>query len=296
MKAAGFEEREYESPLYSELDAGTTRLWSPGQVLEHALGFDRATFSIHPEFWALHGMRTPLPGIAPRYYDWPILPGRSYSPDRLPRFRLNCFLQAKRPDVGRRIPRALRQLGLKSPVFRINLDTDQQLVLERAANEFDGRALFVYAAPAFGTPGDLFRNTSRQTIVANSQFPDVRELKGHGAWYYDSPGVVGVANPDYERMESTTLEARIDQLVARSFDLSETEGFFLSDLQYIRETLQQIFRESDTIAESPRVATLVQEWNRIDSSSRLNLNPAVAAFEAVRAFAYYFKLIWLTIA
>lgn len=41
MKPAEFEEKEYEGPLYNQLERGNRLLWPPGQVLEGYLGFDR---------------------------------------------------------------------------------------------------------------------------------------------------------------------------------------------------------------------------------------------------------------
>jgi hypothetical protein len=41
MNPADFEEKEYEAPLYQQLERGDPRIWAPGQVLEHYLGFDR---------------------------------------------------------------------------------------------------------------------------------------------------------------------------------------------------------------------------------------------------------------
>src|SRR5260370_26916224 len=106
MKAAEFEEKEYEAPLYRQLERGNPYLWTPGQVLEGYLGFDAALLLSDPYLWKLHGFRGPLRGFAPNRFLWAFLP-LELARNRLPRFRLNCFIQAKRPDVGSRLQKRL---------------------------------------------------------------------------------------------------------------------------------------------------------------------------------------------
>jgi hypothetical protein len=44
MTKAEFEERAYEAPLYNQLERGQQDIWTPGQVLESRVGFDRGLF------------------------------------------------------------------------------------------------------------------------------------------------------------------------------------------------------------------------------------------------------------
>jgi hypothetical protein len=62
MTQAGFEEREYERPLYAELQVAHNRLWSPGQVLEGRFGFDTTFFSPVSFPYQIYGS-VPPPGV-----------------------------------------------------------------------------------------------------------------------------------------------------------------------------------------------------------------------------------------
>src|SRR5262249_54721912 len=66
-----FEEKEYEGALYPELlSSPRMRPWTPGQVLEHQLGFDAALF-VANTFWsavgrpACEGVRLARYGLSP---------------------------------------------------------------------------------------------------------------------------------------------------------------------------------------------------------------------------------------
>ena len=213
MNAAQFEEKEYETPLYSQLVGGGKNLWTPGQVLEHYLGFDAALSLDDPYLWHLHGFRNALRGFSPSRFRWPLLPRNRGLRSRLPRFRINCFIQAKRPQFGSRVPVKLVSLGPDRPFFKFSIDTDQQNTLEAAAKRFQGRALFSYAAPVFYQSRDLFRHTTAGSIVENSTFPDIGSLAGQHAWYYNRPGAVGIANRSFEYRQMPSLEDRIKGLI-----------------------------------------------------------------------------------
>src|SRR5687767_6912204 len=125
MSTAEFEEKEYESVLYNQLANGSRYLWQPGQVLEEYLGFDAALFLAEPYLWHLHGRRRPPRGFLVNRFAWPFLPIEMRR-NRLPRFRLNCFIQAKRPEVGSGLRKRLSALGEKRPYFKFPTETDQQ--------------------------------------------------------------------------------------------------------------------------------------------------------------------------
>src|SRR5580692_5694344 len=155
MKHAEFEEKEYEAPLYRQLGRNTWKLWPPGLVLEGYLGFDMMLLLGESPLWELHGFRRPLRGISPWHSLWPIFRSKDWQRRRLPRFRCYCFIQAKRPQVGSRLPKKLRSLGTARPFFRFPIQSDQQQLLEAAAGQLAGRALFTYAAPAFSKSSEL---------------------------------------------------------------------------------------------------------------------------------------------
>jgi len=63
MRLSEIEEREYEAPLYVQLQHASTNVWSPGQVLEAHVGFDHSLFTSHPYFWKLQGFAVPPSGV-----------------------------------------------------------------------------------------------------------------------------------------------------------------------------------------------------------------------------------------
>lgn len=97
MIPAEFEEKTYEAPLYNQMERANADLFTPGQVLENTLGFDRGLFLSQSALWKTLGYKSPLDGAALAYYDWPYAWGLPRPRVKLPRFRLNLFLQAKRP-------------------------------------------------------------------------------------------------------------------------------------------------------------------------------------------------------
>jgi hypothetical protein len=217
--------------------------------------------------------------------------------NRLPRFRLNCFVQAKRPDVGSRRLKRLSALGSTRPYYKFPIETDQQQALEAAAAKLQGRALFTYAAPVFGRSQELFKHMTLGSIVQNSTFPDVLSLKNHKAWYYNQPGAVGVVNPDFELLQVESLESRIEGLVREYRSQTEENlppSAALADL--LRE-LQALIRETESLVNQPRAAFLTEEWRRLTVLAESTDAPAALfSFLGVEAFCLYFNLMWLTIA
>jgi hypothetical protein len=292
MRPAEFEEKEYEFPLYRQLQQGHPELWPPGQVLEDYLGFDAALMLRHPYLWGLYGRRRPLRGLSPYRFDWPFLPVTHRH--RLPRFGVNCFLQVKRSEVGTRLPKRLSALGTSRPYFRFGLSTDQQKTLEAAARRASGKALFVYAAPVFGKSHELFLHMGAGTMVQNSTFPEVLSLNGHSAWYYNEPGAHGVRNPDFEPIRLPTIDEHLARLVEAQ-SRSEQELSPSEALRELRGQLQDAVREAEA-AHEPRGAFLMDEWRELDVlATRIDVPPAIVSFLAIEAFAAHFNLLWLTV-
>src|SRR5580692_2241170 len=102
MALAEFEEKELEGPLNAQLTGGTGLLWSPGQVLEAIVGFDAALMVTDLSFWASVGLGPLPPGlpVVPSWWHgWPSPLLRPLFRLRTPPpFRLNLFLQYKRPE------------------------------------------------------------------------------------------------------------------------------------------------------------------------------------------------------
>jgi hypothetical protein len=292
MKPAEFHEKEFEGFLYSQLEASDRQLWHPHEVLENYLGFDRAMFLADSFLWRVHGHRRPLRGFAPFYfYDmWPALRQSGVPKSRLPRFRLNCFIQAKRPEFGSRIPKSVKSLGPQRPVFRINLDAEQQETLERVSARVGDRAIIAYAAPAFHRSAELFAHGARGTVPEHSTFPDVTSLSGHSRWYYNSPGATGIRNPDSEPVVLRSLFERIAESAVLRGEDNQSASEQLSLLANgIREAL---VTDSNQIA--PRVAYLTEEWRQIDAfAESFDAPPAVGSYLRVDAFCRFYQLVWL---
>ena len=127
MTPAEFEEKSYEAPLYNQLERGQRDVFTPGQVLESPLGFDRGLFLTQAALWETLGFDSPLRGAALAYYHWPPRWGPPDPRKQLPRFRLNLFLQAKRPVYYKRKPRALGTIStISAPLWAFRITEHQQ--------------------------------------------------------------------------------------------------------------------------------------------------------------------------
>lgn len=128
MTHAELEERSYEAPLYNQLERGNPIVFTPGQVLESRLGFDRGLLLAELAVWRNLGYEAPLRGAALAYYDWPLGWGPPEPRRSLPAFRPNLFLQAKRPMYYKRKPKAMRSIdSIDSPLWSFRLTEHQQL-------------------------------------------------------------------------------------------------------------------------------------------------------------------------
>jgi hypothetical protein len=196
MNPATFEEREYETPLYNQLAYGTRNVWSPGQVFEGHIGLDHGVLHRDELIFLMHGYPHAPRGAALARYSWPRAWFRRRDRSRLPNFRLNLFIQAKRSEWSARPTKVLRARGFTGTYWRFKIEEHQQRALARVARTLQKRALVVYAAPAFHRHEDLLGHTLKGTLVKHSTFPSIAALAGHSAWNYDRPGAVGIANAD----------------------------------------------------------------------------------------------------
>lgn len=292
MKPAAFEEKEYEASLYNQLEAGNPNVWSPGQVFEEHLGFDHAALVRNPRFWQLIGRTAPLGAFLNRY-DWGFV-WRNRSRRPMPNFRLNLFLQAKRPGYYKRVPRHIRAAGMNGPSWCFDVDADQQSALERVSDRLGRRAAIVYASPAFHTASQLYAHIKLGTTIENSTFPEVRQLTGHSKWFYAGPGGNGIANPEPEYSEGHSLYEIIRALQQQQSSISDTNAATeLSDLS--RTVLAAL--DSSQLHDNPRVALLFQEIRAIDQelSQFEQIGEPVRALLRMSAFTRFFNIEWYTI-
>lgn len=290
MKRAEFEEREYEAPLYNQLARGNLNVWAPGQVFEAHIGIDYALLAHDPWIFQIHGHSSYLPGVVLARYRWPIKWFRRRAPRKLPTFRLNLFVQAKRPEWGRRVPSPIRAAGLTPPFWRFPIDSDQQRSLEAVASKLGNRALVVYAAPVFHEHRDLFLHTRKGTIVSASTFPSVSLLSGHDIWYYNSAGAKGVANPEVRAIEEPSLEDRIRTLLQTEAETAEDS--WRRDLDAAAAGIHDALSD-ERLPETARRAeyfNLLRDLRR--ETEGIDEAPAVSSFLAIMLFCEVFLVQW----
>lgn len=299
MRPSEFEEREYEAPLYVQLQHTSADVWSPGQVLEAHVGFDHSLFTSHPYFWKLQGFAVPPLGVMlgahPAEHWWH--ERRFHRP--LPDFALNLFIQAKRPLVGSRATKALKAVGLKGPYWKFLISQEQQLVLESLATSTKGNALVCYACPAFDRVTELYAHSRAGSIVQTSTFPTVALLHAHEAWYYTVPGCSGVANPTPERIEDIPLLQRIRQFTAKRLEQHGERTSFGENLQRLAVAIYESLRV-DAVGDSGRTAVYFEALREIDQHIDFVRPPryadALRNYLAVAVFVSIFGMQWHSLA
>jgi len=212
-----FEEKEYEFPLYNELLHASRKLWTPGQVLEGYLGFD-AALSVANNFWAVV-QRPAVDGVRlARYGLSPMLRRRrssAASTEPLPDFTINLFLQVKRPSEYQQAPAEVQAVGLGTPTWFFEIESHQQVLLEKLAAHLGNLADVSYASAAFITKKKLWSLQQEKGLVPNSTFPPAIALRGHDRWAYDCGGACGVGFSEPERMDIPPLLKRVAELASR---------------------------------------------------------------------------------
>ncbi|WP_280192838.1 hypothetical protein [Delftia sp. PS-11] len=234
LKKCEFEEAEYCGPLFNQLSTSSL-LWEPGQVFENHIGIDYALFTTHLYLHKLHGHDFPLNGVVLSQCKLEYIWDNCRSKKKLPSFRLNVFIQAKRPQYGRYAPKALKLKGLKSPYWKFEITPHQQIALEKLQERLNDRAIICYACPVFHKADILHKWTLEPRIVENSTFPDVATLKGHSAWNFSEPGAIGVANIVPTASNSPSLLERVGLLVGQG---KSGSGGIFEELQFLSDTIK----------------------------------------------------------
>tara|TARA_B110001450_G_scaffold246986_1_gene261563 strand:+ start:90 stop:953 length:864 start_codon:yes stop_codon:yes gene_type:complete len=239
---AEFEEKEYEIPLNTQLLLNNRNIWTPGQVFEGNFGIDAALEVTRRDFWRIAGFpRIPNSVILDHYnfgYVWRRL--RRNRP--LPTFKLNLFLQAKRPDGMRNRSAALRSHGLHSPYWRFEIKTHQQDLLLKLKRKLGNRAFVAYGCAAFHHYDDLFAHTENGTLIENSTFVNVERLYGHHKWIYDQPGSIGFAMSEPEFIEDNNLFDEIEKSI-KTFEIENDNPSI--NLKALSNVIIEICEESD---------------------------------------------------
>lgn len=288
-----FEEPEYRGPLFNQLQT-TSLVWEPGQVFEKHIGIDHAMWTAHLHLHSLHGYSAPLAGASLPYHDFDYIWSARKRKKKLPSFRLNVFIQAKRPQYGRYAPKALRSKGLTSPYWRFEVTPHQQIALEKLKATLKDKALVCYACPAFHKEAILHRWTVTPQMVENSTFPDVEQLTGHSAWNFSKPGADGVANIEPTRSERSSFFDRLRKMI----DQPETSDSMspLGELQELSAAVRYAMESGgdQPSAEYARFEDGLRNVSRIvDSYLEGEERDAMVAYGTVLLFSHLNRLSWL---
>lgn len=233
------------------------------------------------------------PGVILSRYNWDYIWSARHSKKKLPSFRLNVFIQAKRPQYGRYAPKALKALGLKSPYWRFEVTPHQQIALEKLQQRLNSRAIVCYACPAFHKESILHKWTVQPRIVENSTFPDVATLSGHSAWNFSEPGTRGVANVDPTTSDAPSLLERVSFLIERGGQGSGRAAEELHLLsQAVKLTMESVADEATHVqARFFEGARTLQEIAREVADGKKR--EALTAYATVLHFCYLNRLNWL---
>lgn len=223
MPVAEFEEKEYENPTSAQLLQGSQYLWPPGQALEFTLGFDAALRVQQTAFWGLWGM-TPPTGAVLNAGWWRAY--RNAPAPTLPPFRLNLFVQYKRPFyVSTRSGREWSHWNCC--YYRFPITPHQQAALEELSTGLGAQGLVVYASPDFHTHAELYTHIQNQHLVSRSNFVKASTLQGHGTYTYSQAGINGIACSDPKEVPSIDLLREVEQRCeSQSRGPSPPEFFF----------------------------------------------------------------------
>lgn len=201
-----FKEKTYETAFVGELRMLTKVIYAPDQYDEGMLGFDASAFIPWPELMPFLPYR--------RFRRWRHLIGISSAEiknmgddldNSLPPFRLNLFIQFKRPQYLTH-SNAKEWSHWNREYFRYKVDANQQKLLQKLQGIASGRAAVVYAAPAIVKTNDLFAHQLNDAVIKNSNIVDAGLLTGHSKCTYADPGNVGMGHSEPEELNSAKLE------------------------------------------------------------------------------------------
>lgn len=148
------------------------------------------------------------PGVHLRHEWWQELEDEV---ERFPKFKFNCFMQTKRPNRMVRSD-AAEYASWKKPYFRYETFASQQQALESLAQKTAGKAIVVYACPAFHTSRELWAAIDSGQLVKQSNFCEIAKLNGHGRYSFLSSGNHGIAHSDPTPIESRPFEQALEAL------------------------------------------------------------------------------------
>lgn len=185
---AEFEEKTYEIYFGHEMARLVRYAYSPGQVAETYLGFDAAYHLFWDElpwpylpFWSQTLWEEP--GFS--LHDWTEILEEHFS--HVPDVRFNLFVQFKRPE--RIIDHRGAEWAIwRAPYYRYEIREHQQNILSALDEHSGNRATVIYASPACIELQTLFRLSTENQIISESNIALVESLHNHNRYTYIAPG------------------------------------------------------------------------------------------------------------
>lgn len=280
-----FKEKTFEKYFGHEIARLTNVTFSPDQCDEALLGFDEAF--LVPEIWFLrfapYVRRSRLRRLTGVEIDKFNEAGKLHA-RHLPDFKLNLFVQFKRPTFLR--SRGAKEWSdWKQSYYRYEITPHQQEALERLDAQSHGRAAVVYASPAFWQAADLWAHVKNEVVVEQSNIANASKLKGHGHYSYVSPGCVGKGHSETVDIESDALADVIRLSLERNEPLPLNQH-----LKKVAAAIIEAVSSSD-VASPP--------FNRVrDATGRERLDP-ISLYDAmiiIRTFEEAFEVQYYALA
>jgi hypothetical protein len=274
-----FKEKTFEKYFGHELARLTNITFSPDQCDEALLGFDEAFFMAEEWFcrfgpYVRRRRRGRLTGI--EIDEFNKLGKRIAS--HMPEFRLNLFVQFKRPAYL--TSRGAREWSdWKQSYYRYETTLHQQEALERIDAQSYGRAATIYASPAFWQAADLWEHMRNGTIVEHSNLASAGKLKDHGHYSYIEPGCFGKGHSETVDIESDPLK----QIIGTGFERNEP----LPLNQHLKKTAAAII---EATSGSDLVTPVFHRVQTAMGFENLNPNSLYDAMAIIRIFSEAFSL------
>lgn len=283
-----FEEKEFERPLYNQLDKGTTYVWSPGQIFEKLIGIDSAIFLENPYLWRRMGYCNPLAGVLLEDYNfgyiWKVIKKRKPLPD----FRLNLFIQAKRPNYKYKTPPKKVRSYISGECYKFEITNHQQKALEKLHINLRNRVLILYAAPCFSTSAELYRHTCNGTIIDSTSFVKASSMKGHSSCIYNTTIGIGCSVP--EELQKINIYEEINLFIEENYGREAN-----SSLQYLWTSIFDTLKDGDLINETTayfinEVDELENYINRYDFEDN-----EMKYYILIKKFCEFYNLDWFVL-
>lgn len=292
MGFAEFEEKEFEKPLYNQLEDGKCNVWTPGQCFEGYIGFDYSGNISNYEFWKRFGEFIPR-GVVLNDYNMGYIWRKMKKKRMLPDFSMNLFIQAKRPYIH---SGTFSGAIYDTKHYSFEINQRQQKILERLDQKLSHRALLVYAAPVFGTYEELYNYIREGKVIENTSFPKVDILSGHSHWYYRDARS-GIAHSEPKEEKSFSIFELIERLKQKYYNAENTKfdeniytisKIVMNVLEEFREDMQVKYCFSK-IKDMQMIYEYRQNWiDNIDYKT-------VTSFLTITIFCDVFNLDWFVL-